>query len=187
MGSAYAPGLADGFARILEVTANARAGMQPRTRLPVSMLASFVFGWLNTRLPDFRRRYTDIHILVDATPRNAGIRRGEADIAIRYGFGAVIDGLQSEPFLEADLYRLCNPALVNGPTPLHRLKDIDDHPQIRDLLNHPGEPWNAWAPWFALAGIGPPPTGRAKLHKNHLDQPSSHSGPGHRHWPKCTC
>ncbi len=66
--SAYAPGLADGFARFLEFTANARAGMQPRTRLRVSMLASFVFGWLNTRLPDFRRRYTDIDIPVDATP-----------------------------------------------------------------------------------------------------------------------
>ena len=33
IGSAYAPGLADGFARILEATANARAGMQPRSPL----------------------------------------------------------------------------------------------------------------------------------------------------------
>ncbi|MBT6313457.1 MAG: transcriptional regulator GcvA [Alphaproteobacteria bacterium] len=160
IGSAYAPGLADGFARILEATANARAGMQPRSRLRVSMLASFAFGWLNTRLPDFRRRYPDIDILVDANPRNADIRRGEADMAIRYGVGAVIDGLQSEPFLEEDLYPVCSPALVNGPTPLRRLKDIDDHPLIHDLLNHPGEPWNAWAPWFALAGIDrPPPPG----------------------------
>ncbi len=156
-GQAFAPGLADGFARIQAATAAARGGARPRSSLRVSMLPSFAFGWLNVRLPDFRARHPDIDILVDANMRNADIRRGEADFAIRYGLGVVEDGLVSEPFLEEDVFPVCSPALLNGPKPLRRLRDLAEHDLIHDLMAHPGEPWNAWAAWFRLAGIARSP------------------------------
>lgn len=156
-GRAYAPGLGDGFARIAAATAAARGGARPRSSLRLSTLPSFAFGWLNARLPDFRQRHPDIDLLIDANPRNADIRRGEADMAIRYGVGVVEDGLLIEAFLEEDVFPVCSPALLNGPVPLRRLKDIADHTLIHDLFAHPGEPWNAWAAWFALAGISEPP------------------------------
>lgn len=152
-GRAYAPGLADGFARIQAATAAARGGARPRSNLRISVLPSFAFGWLNMRLPDFRQRYPDIDLLVDSNPRNADIRRGEADVAIRYGVGVVEEGLIAEMFLEEDVFPVCSPALLNGPKPLRRLKDIADHVLIHDLLTHPGEAWNRWDAWFGLASI----------------------------------
>ncbi len=159
-GRAYAPGLADGFARIQAATASVRAGARPRTSLRLSVLPSFAFGWLNARLPNFRLRYPDIDILVEANARKVDIRRGEADLAIRYGVGVVEAGLQAELFLEEDVYPVCSPALMNGPKPLRRLRDLAEHTLIHDLFLAPGEPWNGWGAWFALAGIpGSPPPG----------------------------
>lgn len=156
-GKAFAPGLADGFARIQAAAAAARGGAWPRSTLRLSVLPSFAFGWLNARLPDFRQRYPDIDVLVDANPRNADIRRGEADIGIRYGVGLVEDGLLSEMFLEEDVFPVCSPALLNGPKPLRRLRDLAEHVLIHDLYTHPGEAWNQWSAWFGLAGIAHAP------------------------------
>ncbi|MGZ0187771.1 MAG: LysR substrate-binding domain-containing protein, partial [Alphaproteobacteria bacterium] len=162
LGAAYAPGLADGFARIQAATAAVRGGARPRSSLRVSLLPSFAYGWLNVRLPDFRLRYPDIDLLIDANPRNADIRRGEADMAIRFGVGKVEDGLIKQPFLEEDVYPVCSPSLLNGPEPLRRLKDLANHVLIHDLFTNPGETWNDWTAWFALAGIpqapGPGPS-----------------------------
>lgn len=156
-GLAYAPGLTDGFARISAATASARGGARPRTTLRISVLPSFAFGWMNPRLPDFRQRHPDIDLLIDANPRNADIRRGEADFAIRYGVGVVETGLLSEMFLEEDVYPVCSPALLNGPKPLRRLRDLAEHTLIHDLYTHPGEAWNRWDAWFGLAGISTSP------------------------------
>jgi len=158
-GRAYAPGLADGFARILAATAAARDGGGPRLALRLSVLPSFAFGWLNPRLPDFRQRHPDIDVLLDSNPYKVDIRRGEADVAIRYGAGQIEDGLVAAAFLEEDVYPVCSPALLNGPKPLRRLRDLIDHTLIHDLYTHPGEPWNSWSAWFRLAGIAdhPPP------------------------------
>lgn len=156
-GKLYAPGLADGFARIQAATANLRSGARPRASLRISLLPSFAFGWLNVRLPLFRRRHPEIDLLIDANPRNADIRRGEADMAIRYGVGDVEEGLIAEAFLEEDLYPVCSPALMNGPKPLRRLRDIAEHTLLHDLFANPGEPWVGWRAWFQLAGISEPP------------------------------
>lgn len=159
-GRAYAPGLADGFALIQAATAAARGGLRPKSTLRISVLPSFAFGWLNVRLPDFRQRNPDIDLLIDANPYNVDVRRGEADIAIRYGAGVTEDGLHVEIFLEEDVFPVCSPALLNGPKPLRRLKDLAEHTLIHDLFTHPGEAWNRWKSWFALAGIhSPPPSG----------------------------
>ena len=157
-GRAYAPGLADGFARILAATASVRDGARPRSSLRLSVLPSFAFGWLNARLADFRQRHPDIDLLVDSNPYKVDIRRGEADVAIRYGVGLAEDGLLLDPFLEEDVFPVCSPALLNGPKPLRRLKDLTEHTLIHDLYTHPGEPWNSWNAWFALAGIHTPPS-----------------------------
>lgn len=161
-GRAFAPGLADGFARIVAATAAARSGSQPRSTLRISLLPSFAFGWLNARLPDFRQRHPDIDLLIDANFRKVDLRRGEADVAIRYGVGLVESGLSTEAFLEEDVYPVCSPALLNGPKPLRRLRDLAEHTLIHDLYAASGEPWNSWGAWFALAGIPhPPPMGPA--------------------------
>lgn len=157
VGRAYAPGLVDGFARIQAATAAARAGARPRSSLRVSMLTSFAFGWLNPRLPDFRQRHPDIDILVDASPRNADIRRGEADMALRYGAGLFEPGLLADLFLEEDVFPVCSPALLNGPKPLRHLRDIVHHTLIHDLLVGSDERFSLWPGWFALAGIPDPP------------------------------
>lgn len=156
-GRAFAPGLADGFARIQAATVSARGGFRPQSTLKISVLPSFAFGWLNARLPDFRQRYADIELLIDANPFNADVRRGEADVAIRYGVGIVEDGLVAEMFLEEDVYPVCSPALLNGPKPLRRLRDLEGHTLIHDMFNHSGEAWNQWKSWFSLAGIQTPP------------------------------
>lgn len=156
-GLGFAPGLADGFARIEAATASARAGARPRSTLRVSVIPSFAFGWLNPRLPDFRQRHQDVDLLIDANLRNVDIRRGEADIGIRYGLGLVTEGLTSEKFLEEDVFPVCSPAILNGPKPLRRLKDLADHTLIHDIFTQPGEHWNRWESWFALAGIAEPP------------------------------
>jgi len=152
-GRAYAAGLAAGFDRIESATVATRGGARPRSRLRITLLASFAFGWLNARLPDFRRRNPEIDLVIDTTSRKLDIRRGEAEVAIRYGVNVTEDGLAAERFLEEDVYPVCSPALLNGPHPLRRMKDLANHTLIHDFYAEEEGSWIGWDAWYALAGI----------------------------------
>jgi LysR family glycine cleavage system transcriptional activator len=157
-GRAYAAGLADGFARISAATVATRAGVLPQSRLRITLLGSFAFGWLNARLPDFRLRHPDIDLFIDTGSRLYNLRRGDADIAIRYGVNWADEGLIAERFLEEDVFPVCSPALLNGPEPMRRLKDVTGQTLIHDQYAEQEGNWISWEPWFALAGIQEKPS-----------------------------
>ena len=159
-GQVYASGLADAFDQIVSATTRARAGARPKSRLKITVLASFAFGWLNARLPTFRARNPEVELFVDTNSQWYDLRRREVDIAIRYGVNLAEEGLIAERFLEEDVFPVCSPALLNGPEPLRRLKDLARHTLIHDFYAERSESWLGWEAWFALAGIpAKPPTG----------------------------
>jgi LysR family glycine cleavage system transcriptional activator len=82
-GRAYLPGLEEGFATLAAATSALRG--RPRAgRLVVSTLPSFATGWLVPRLPDFRRRYPEIDVVLRSEWRFVDFARDAVDVAIRY-------------------------------------------------------------------------------------------------------
>jgi LysR family glycine cleavage system transcriptional activator len=154
-GKAYLPGVSAGLDRLSQATRHCLAGT-PAGRLKISVLPSFASGWLIRRLPDFRTRYPEIELVVDADIRYVDLARSDIDLAIRYALlpdAAGTSGLQWLPLLGEDIFPVCAPQLLNE-SPLRRFDDLRQHTLLHPLTPAPNEPWIQWQPWLDLAGIG---------------------------------
>ena len=117
--------------------------------LTVTVAPSFATRWLVPRLARFRERHPGIEVRVDADPRLALLRDGEADLGIRYGLGNY-PGLRTVRLMGDTAQPVLSPRLlqrfgaINDPGMLSRLPLIHDTTDAASGAN--------WAHWLAHVG-----------------------------------
>jgi LysR family glycine cleavage system transcriptional activator len=147
-GRAYLPGLEEGFATLAAATHGLRG--RPRAgRLVVSTLPSFAIGWLVPRLPDFRRRYPEIDVVLRSEWRFVDFAREAVDAAIRYTKEPPAN-FRADRLLAESLFLCAAPALAQS---LRRPADLAKATLLHDSSIERSEPRLGWAPWLDLLGL----------------------------------
>ena len=111
----------------------------------ISSLPFFTSTVLLPALPDFKRRYPDLTLRIEATHQYADFNASRVDVAIRYG-REHSTGLKFEPLIEVRGLPVCAPGLVRSG--LRNPKDLSRHVLIH-LTTQP----RAWPVWLKEAGI----------------------------------
>jgi LysR family glycine cleavage system transcriptional activator len=150
-GRSYLPGLSEGFDRLARAS-QGLVGRRLRGALTVSVLPSFGAGWLVPRLPEFRRLYPDIDLLVRSEIRFVDFGSEDVDLAIRYSRSG-FKGLRADRLLGEEIFPVCSPSLLNGPHPLRRMEDLRHYTLIHDGAGVDSDPWLLWRPWLQEAGL----------------------------------
>jgi LysR family glycine cleavage system transcriptional activator len=111
----------------------------------ISSLPFFTSAVLLPALPDFKRRYPELTLRIEATHQYADFNASRVDVAIRYGREHSA-GLKFEPLVEVRGLAVCAPALVKAG--LRDPKDLSRQVLIH-LTTQPG----AWPAWLKEAGV----------------------------------
>ena len=150
-GRTLLPGVREGFARLGEAVDRLRAVAEPGV-MTVSVAPSFAAKWLVLRLDGFRQRHPEIDVRISATTRVVDFGRDEIDLAVRYGAGRY-PGLHVERLLDAEVYPVCSPALLDGANPLREPADLRRHALIHDESAAINDELIDWRMWLAAAGV----------------------------------
>jgi LysR family glycine cleavage system transcriptional activator len=130
----------------------AQATTQARTAdaagpLTVSTLASFAANWLVPRLGNFATAHPDIEVRISANDTLVDFARDNVDMAVRYGNGEW-RGVDVVPLMTEDVFPVCSPALLEGPTPLREPADLKHFNLLHDDMQI------NWSVWLEAAGVG---------------------------------
>lgn len=115
--------------------------------LTVTTMPSFAAKWLVMRLARFQRRHPEWDVRVQTSVQMTDFARQDIDLAIRFGRGRW-PGLTAERLLTEDIFPVCSPALLDGPSPPSHPEDLGRYTLLHDDYEI------SWAHWFAAAGIG---------------------------------
>jgi LysR family transcriptional regulator, glycine cleavage system transcriptional activator len=126
-------------------SATARLAGDNRVRLRVSAAPALGARWLVSRLALFERAHPHIELVVSSSYDLDLLRRGEADVGIRYG-SEPEKGLQSIRLFEETLFPVASPGYIASIGGLASPRDLNR----AQLLRHP---LLSWKRWFAAAGI----------------------------------
>lgn len=149
-GQAYLPAVREALDRLNEATARLRAS-DVRGTLTVSVLPSFAARWLVPRLGRFREIHPEIDVRVAPTAELVDFARTDVDVGIRYGRGQY-PGLKADRLLEEEIFPVCSPALLTGPSPLRQPQDLCHYTLLHDE-RHDG--WRAWLLAAGVEGVDP--------------------------------
>lgn len=120
-----------------------------RRVLRLSTTPSFATKWLVPRLAAFQEAHPEIAIEISTSMELVDFRRGEVDLAIRYGRGSW-PGLRATWLLAEDIFPVCAPALRDGPAPLRMPADLARHRLIAVSTYR-----DEWQLWLTAAGLTP--------------------------------
>jgi LysR family glycine cleavage system transcriptional activator len=123
-----------------------------RRSLAVSVPPSFAARWLTTRLVRFAALHPEIEVWISADMQLSDVAGGRVDVAVRYGLGNYPD-VRSDRLLDADVLPVCSPALLAGPDPLRRPKDLARHILIHVQPAGLEEPRPSWVQWLGERGL----------------------------------
>ncbi len=114
--------------------------------LVISVAPVFASRWLMPRLSRHFRRYPDVLLRIDASPKLADLDHSDVGVAIRLGNGAWA-GVKAELLFEVLEFPVCTPATA---TKLKRIEDLAQAYAIVDDNSMIG-----WESWFKAAGVEP--------------------------------
>ena len=126
-------------------SATARLAGDNRARLRISAAPALGARWLVARLALFQRAHPDIELVVSSSYEFELLRRGEADVGIRYG-PEPENGLRSIRLFQETLFPVASAAYIAAIGGLACPRDLER----AQLLRHP---MLSWKRWFAAAGI----------------------------------
>lgn len=154
-GAAGQDDLAAAMRHISASVARMRAQRSP-DRLIVSVEASFATAWLVPRLEEFRVGHPQISVLIDSSQTIVDLRRGDADVGIRYGVERD-EGLIVNRLFDDLVFPVCSPGLAEGPSGLSVLEDLASatliHWDISQLAwARETRRWFTWQSWFERVG-----------------------------------
>jgi DNA-binding transcriptional LysR family regulator len=119
-------------------------------RLTLSTTIGFASLWLIPRLNDFRARYPDIDIRIDANNRLIDLARDEVEVAIRYCTPDLAPAGAQRLFGEQVIV-VCSPRLADKPglaTPTDLARHVLLHYERPDGI----APWSSWEVWLEVQG-----------------------------------
>lgn len=136
-----------------QIEAATRAVIASRTAAPLHVAAfpSIVMHGLIPRWDRFRAAHPGIEVrfrTLRAPLRNAAEFRREGVDAAIFTRTDGIEDLVCEPVFEGHLVPVCSPALLEGPRPLSRPRDLRHHTLLH-AMTRPDD----WRQWLAAAGL----------------------------------
>lgn len=138
-GQSYLPPVRRIFDQLYEAT-NRLSGHDAHGKLTISVLPSFAARWLVPRLGRFIAAHPEIDVRVAPSADLVNFAREDVDVGIRYGRGRY-PGLRVDRLMTEDIFPVCSPALLRGPTPLKKPKDLKTHILLHD--DDHGD-WRTW-------------------------------------------
>ena len=145
------PLLSEGFDRLSEAVARLEAGGDSGV-LTVSVTPGFASKWLVPRLERFTEANPTIDVHINATMEVSDLKRGGADIAVRFGAGNYPE-LGSDKLFDEAAVVVCSPSLVEGRVPLREPADLARHVLLHDH-SHPEDMTTLdWTQWLRAAGV----------------------------------
>ena len=151
VGRAYADGLGQGLDRLAQAQ-GVLYERRPKGLLRITALPSFAHAWLSHRLPEFLDRYPEVSVELFLEYTATDFSAGDRDVGIRYGLGNY-PGLRTTHILNDEVFPVCSPALLNGPTPLRTPRDLLNHTLIHDCATRLEEEIQTWTPWLRRYGL----------------------------------
>lgn len=156
-GEAAGRELSQAFGQIAETVDRIRT-TDRGVRLIISVDPSFAAAWLVPRLQDFRVANPAVEVLVDSSMQVVDLRRGAADIAIRFGVPADKD-LIAHRLFDEELCALCSPSLAKEDPGIRELDDLARVTLLRWDLSlfrwaATTKKWNDWRYWLDRVGAG---------------------------------
>jgi LysR family glycine cleavage system transcriptional activator len=142
-GEHYLADVRDALEKLGEATA--RLTGNTRARLRISAAPALGARWLVARLARFQHAHPQIELAVSSSYDLDLLRRGEADVGIRYGPEGA-PGLQCVKLFEETLFPVASPAYIESIGGLTAPRDLEK----ARLLRHP---MLSWKRWFRAAGI----------------------------------
>ena len=124
-------------------TANLKGGT--RARLRISAAPALGAKWLVARLAGFQRAHPEVELAVSSSYDLELLKRGEADIGIRYGAEDAL-GLTTIKLFEETLFPVASPAYIASLGGLQHPADLKKAMLLRHPMLH-------WLPWFKAAGL----------------------------------
>ncbi len=154
-GQAGLASIGQGFDQIARGVAQIRTH-DDRKRLIISAEPSFATAWLVPRLDRFRSAFPEVDVLIDSSLALVDLRKGAADVAIRFG-SKPKDGLVAQRLFDEALCAFCAPSLTRGEGAIRSLEDLDRVPLIHwDLADldwaKATRAWMGWKPWLDRLG-----------------------------------
>lgn len=144
-GQSYYPAIRDSIEAI-RVATERLYELESTGTLTVTLLASFAAKWLVPRLGRFRQLHPEIDVLLSTSSMLIDFQRDDVDVGIRYG-GGTWPNVESVKLFSEDLFPVCSPALLDGPSPLRKPEDLIHHNLVQDA----GMDWRTW---LIAAGVG---------------------------------
>jgi len=103
--------------------------------------------WLLPRLLQWQKERPDVPVELTTTVQHAvDFRREEFDAAVVYGTPPS-NAVTCRHLFDEQLTPVCSPQLLDGPVPLQRLADLEQH-----MLLHPTRDERDWEAWLKVAG-----------------------------------
>jgi LysR family glycine cleavage system transcriptional activator len=147
LGQRLLPTLSQAFDSIEAAFASHKA--EDESLLTVSTTYTFANTWLAWRLGEFQMEHADLAVRMTTSHDIVDLRSGEADVAIRAGFGDW-PGLEAHKLMESNFTPMASPECVAKFE-----RDLGRELQPADLLNlpliTPQDEW--WTRWFRDAGV----------------------------------
>jgi LysR family glycine cleavage system transcriptional activator len=160
------PKLGEGFDCLAQAVAHLR-NHQGGGSLTVSAAPSFASRWLMPRLHRFIAAHPEIDVRISARMRRVSVDgKGElaeratveawladSDVAILYGRGNKVAGMQIERLIDLSITPICSPKLLNGE---HPIKEPADLKHLLLLHDDTGELYGTesfWGLWLHAAGV----------------------------------
>jgi len=125
-------------------------------KLSVVVGSGFATRWLVPRLPEFQRRYPNIHVDIMASEVDERTSGNPAKLNIRYGVPPWTGSVATPLLLGRKLGVVCSP-LLQAPGTLHHPRDLIGKP----LLAYTGELRDVWGDYFVHFGLTLPDLGKA--------------------------
>ena len=154
---ALTPAGADYLAYVSEAFALIAVGTQrlpsrsAERRISITCAPSLAARWLVPRLGDFRARWPDVSVLVDASRRQARCPLDALDIAVRYARAPLAGPQTWIPLFGERLLPVCAPGFLARWADAEGRCDLGRTPLIH--VTTVSEDWAAWAERAGVAGL----------------------------------
>ncbi|MGI9415739.1 MAG: transcriptional regulator GcvA [Hyphomicrobiales bacterium] len=168
-GHAYREQLTPAFDRMARATQDI---MRPAGdgQLTVSVEEAFASRWLVPHMGRFTKANPDIELSIDPEDALVDFHGRAIDLAIRYGHGGWPD-VEAELLVEARLFPVCSPDLVDGKT-LTSPAELADYP----LLHEDSRRW--WEHWLRTEGVADEVGSKGPMFQGHLALEAAEAGQG---------
>jgi LysR family glycine cleavage system transcriptional activator len=119
--------------------------------LTVASLGTFMIKCLLPHLGDFIASNPDIHLRVKTLLPFSQGRPDDYDVSIQYGMDSDWQGFVSTRISTEEVFPVCSPLLVEGPSGLKEPQDLAEHAIVR--TTSPLILRDDWALWLRRAGV----------------------------------